>query len=306
MVANSRQRFMQVTVLFNGKKQEIYLLDEPHIVIGRGRSAHIALDGNPIVSRQHAVIKQDGTQHVLEDLGGPNGTYVNDDQVDFTPLRPGDRIVLGKHTLRYEHATGQAKSLKRQAPRRSTAQNSAPTQQLDPLKGKGGFAMKDQHVEGAAGAGDAWGAAGRSAGGRRKRRRKKATAPAGGDRGAAGTMVASRDQLEAMLERQKIAAKPHLAISREGGIELVPVEGDEILIGHTDYCRVRLEGNKIFGKVAALVRRDGRNFFIAPKSAFWNPVFMGKRKLAKEKKLNDNAVFTVRGLRIKFSLGEQS
>ena len=85
----------QVTVLFNGRKQATYLLDEPHIVIGRGRSAHIPLDGNPIVSRQHAVIRSELDAHVLEDLGGANGTFVNDKQIGKHTLRPGDRIMGG-------------------------------------------------------------------------------------------------------------------------------------------------------------------------------------------------------------------
>ena len=60
----------QITVLFSGRKQAVYLLDEAHVVIGRGRSAHIALDGNPIVSRQHAVIREELGEHIIEDLGG--------------------------------------------------------------------------------------------------------------------------------------------------------------------------------------------------------------------------------------------
>jgi pSer/pThr/pTyr-binding forkhead associated (FHA) protein len=105
----------QITVLFNGRKQVVHLLDEPHVVIGRGRSAHISLDGNPIVSRQHAVVRSELDGHIVEDLGGANGTYLNDALVSQARLRPGDRIVLGKHTLRYEEATPEASSIKREA-----------------------------------------------------------------------------------------------------------------------------------------------------------------------------------------------
>ena len=88
----------QITVLFNGKKQEVYLLDVDEVFIGRGRSAHIALDDNPIVSRKHAVLRAEGDVHILQDLGGANGTFLNDDRVTSSRVKEGDRIVFGKYS----------------------------------------------------------------------------------------------------------------------------------------------------------------------------------------------------------------
>ena len=55
-----------------------------------------------VVSRVHAVLRRDGDQYSVEDLGSANGTYVNDAVLKSgTPhrLKTGDRINLGKGDL---------------------------------------------------------------------------------------------------------------------------------------------------------------------------------------------------------------
>ena len=84
----------QVTVLFNGQKQKSLLLDVPEVLIGRGSRVHVPLDDNPIVSRRHASIRSEMDYHVLKDLGGANGTFVNESRVKEVRLRLGDRIIL--------------------------------------------------------------------------------------------------------------------------------------------------------------------------------------------------------------------
>lgn len=287
----------QVTVLFNGKKQATFLLDEPHVVIGRGRSAHIALDGNPIVSRQHAVIRAEGGFHIIEDLGGANGTFVNDVQIRSTRLHRGDRVTLGKHTLRYEDATTQAVSLKAQAAKEASVEDSRATGTMKPLS-------------------DAEVASGAQIGPSRSKPeppwQKRSTGPVpmtgggGGMQGNERTMAASKEELEHLLEQMKIKASPHLSVPTDDGLKLVPLDAPPILIGHTEDCRVRLPGNRWFGRVACSLEARKGQWWLHAKSPFWNPVRIGQSKVTKKRKLVDGTVFQAGKLKLRFSLGEQS
>jgi len=66
--------------------------------IGRSLAADVRFD-DATVSRRHALIvnQADGTR-VLDDRS-LNGVYVNGRRVEWSPLRDGDQIVVGRHTL---------------------------------------------------------------------------------------------------------------------------------------------------------------------------------------------------------------
>ena len=280
----------QVTVIFNGKRQASYLLDEAHVVIGRGRSAHIPLDGNPIVSRQHAVIRTEGGQHILEDLGGANGTFVNDAKVRQTRLHDGDRITLGKHLLRYEPATPEAVSLSRRIQRAPGVQDHVSTQAM--------AALPD-------------GAPAHQIGPAAPPWQRKAAGSA--SRGAAGgnvathehTVAASKQELERLLEQMKIKAGPHLSVPTDGGLQLIALERPPILVGYSDSCQVRVPGDKWFGKVACTLEQRKGKWWIHARAPFWSPVEVAGSRLAKKRQLADNTVIAVGSLRLRFSLGEQ-
>ena len=76
----------------------VMLAPSKPVMIGRDPEADIRLDA-PDVSRKHAAFKKLGDQHVLEDLGSANGTYVNDQRIQSTILRDGDLIEIGKFLL---------------------------------------------------------------------------------------------------------------------------------------------------------------------------------------------------------------
>lgn len=270
----------QITVLFNGKLQTTWLLDEPHVVIGRGRAAHIPLDGNPIVSRQHAVIREEKGSHVVEDLGGANGTFVNEGRIETKVLVNGDRITLGKHTLRYEAATPSAQTLKR---KRDEPEDDTKTGVIPSV--------------GNAPAPPPWTLEGKS-------RPRPLSHPGMMESGNA-TVAASKEELEHLLEQMKLKAKPHLSWNRDGRIVLVPCDDPPIRIGMNDAFEVRIPGNKWFGKCAAEVVKNGSNWALIAKSPFWNPVFVGKSKVAKRRKLSNGTTIRVGEHKLRFSLGEQ-
>ncbi len=272
----------QLTVLFNGSKQYAVLLDVPEVFIGRGRKVHLPLDDNPIVSRRHASVRAEMDYHVLRDLGGANGTFVNESRVKEVRLRPGDRIILGKHTLRYEDAEATARSLK--------------TLQLGNPAGDEQDTMSAEAVgfEEVGGGPEPWGAGpvGHGPG-------------AGADfSGAVHTMAASKDELETLLAQQKIKKGPHLSINWGRNIELIGLDDEVYLVGHTDDCRVRLKGRRWFGRIAASLEKRKGIWWIHARSPFWNPVRIGGSKLQKKRKLRTPTVIRIGELKIRFSPGE--
>lgn len=70
-------------------------------VLGRGTGCDIRL-ADPTISRRHASISHQGDEWMLIDLGGANGTWINDVRLDYnipTPLKEGDRIRMGPWIL---------------------------------------------------------------------------------------------------------------------------------------------------------------------------------------------------------------
>ena len=72
--------------------------------IGRSLAADVRFD-DATVSRRHALIvsRPDGVR-VLDDRS-LNGVYVNGERVEWSPLRDGDEIVVGRHSLWFLEAT---------------------------------------------------------------------------------------------------------------------------------------------------------------------------------------------------------
>jgi pSer/pThr/pTyr-binding forkhead associated (FHA) protein len=66
--------------------------------IGRSLAADVRFD-DATVSRRHALIvsQADGVR-VLDDRS-LNGVYVNGHRVEWSPLRDGDEIIVGRHSL---------------------------------------------------------------------------------------------------------------------------------------------------------------------------------------------------------------
>ncbi len=72
-------------------------LDGHEMRIGRAPSCEINLDGDPLVSRFHAVLRSHDGGYAITDLGSSNGTLVNDVEIHAeTPLREGDEVMIGE------------------------------------------------------------------------------------------------------------------------------------------------------------------------------------------------------------------
>jgi hypothetical protein len=69
--------------------------------IGRSNNNAIVLK-DAKVSRQHAAIKQAGTEFVIMDLRSSNGVMVNHERVQEHVLGDGDQIQIGDHVLQFK------------------------------------------------------------------------------------------------------------------------------------------------------------------------------------------------------------
>src|SRR5919107_2230542 len=81
-----------------GGRQQCVAVQREWTRIGRSLAADVRFD-DATVSRRHALIvhQPDGTR-VLDDRS-LNGVYVNGRRVEWSPLKDGDQIVVGRHTL---------------------------------------------------------------------------------------------------------------------------------------------------------------------------------------------------------------
>lgn len=75
-------------------------LEKMKTSIGRHPSSDIFLD-DVTVSRRHGQLVQEGDDFVISDVGSLNGTYVNQTRCDFSVLKSGDEIQIGKYRLLY-------------------------------------------------------------------------------------------------------------------------------------------------------------------------------------------------------------
>ena len=77
-----------------------FLLDSETTTAGRHPSSDIFLD-DVTVSRRHAEFVRSGDGFAVRDVGSLNGTYVNRERIDETPLAGGDEVQVGKYRLVY-------------------------------------------------------------------------------------------------------------------------------------------------------------------------------------------------------------
>ncbi|MGA8871778.1 MAG: FHA domain-containing protein [Candidatus Acidiferrales bacterium] len=68
------------------------------VSIGRSPENSLVID-NPAVSHYHARVFREEGRLMLEDFGSLNGTFVNGQRVKMVTLKPGDSVMVGKHTI---------------------------------------------------------------------------------------------------------------------------------------------------------------------------------------------------------------
>lgn len=90
-----------------GADEREFILDDRDVAIGRSPSCDIALSGDQLASRRHALVRCKSGRYTIVDLGSSNGTYVNDIEIrEEATLRDGDIIKIGGHEVLF--STGPA------------------------------------------------------------------------------------------------------------------------------------------------------------------------------------------------------
>ena len=288
----------QLTHLHEGRKVAEYLLDLPDVIIGRGTAATIQLDGNRMVSRQHAVVREDAAlgEFVIEDIGGANGTFVNGHRVERHVLRPGDRIVLGRDTLRFDFATRLAVSLKDPALAHFAAADRIPTQHHDAILDSDIDSIESGQVD----------IVGNLADVREIRLQNRPEEPEASSEGVRfeHTAVAEEGDLKRLLAEVQLRSGPHLILRIAGEETRVALKDPPVRIGHTDDCRVRLPGSRWVGKLAATVVEQSGGWWIAPESPFWSPIWCEDQKIRRIRKLEPGEWLQLRGAELIYSRGD--
>jgi pSer/pThr/pTyr-binding forkhead associated (FHA) protein len=75
-----------------------FLLDADVTRAGRHPDSDIFLD-DITVSRRHAEFRRDGKGYTVADVGSLNGTYLNRQRVEESPIKNGDELQVGKFKL---------------------------------------------------------------------------------------------------------------------------------------------------------------------------------------------------------------
>lgn len=99
-----RRNSYKLIIVINNKVQGEFFIRKKHINIGRHRDNDLRID-DPLISRQHAQILQQGRTVYLRDLNSTNGTYVNNKRVDIAALDEGTVIKLGNCLLTFMRNT---------------------------------------------------------------------------------------------------------------------------------------------------------------------------------------------------------
>jgi len=94
----------RLTLKFKDKTLKQYQFTND-ITIGRIPANDIVID-NTAVSGKHAAIKVIDDNFILKDFGSLNGVFVNENKVKERDLKDGDRILIGKHIIEFDHGPG--------------------------------------------------------------------------------------------------------------------------------------------------------------------------------------------------------
>jgi len=91
---------MPKLVLITARGVKLVDLSGGRLTIGRSSKCDLSLD-RPLLSRIHAVLSTGEDGFSIRDLDSRNGTYVNGERIDRTPLRHHDTIRIGDVEMRF-------------------------------------------------------------------------------------------------------------------------------------------------------------------------------------------------------------
>ncbi|TVQ29905.1 MAG: FHA domain-containing protein [Wenzhouxiangella sp.] len=102
VVGLGRSRLADFELNINGLERQVVLSGTGPWRIGRDLACELSLPADPGVSQQHAIMRQQDGQLLLEDSGSRNGTWLNGRRIRRARLQPGDSIILAGSRVRLE------------------------------------------------------------------------------------------------------------------------------------------------------------------------------------------------------------
>jgi len=109
----------------DGTSVEYELVRDQPLTLGREPGNDVVLKST-FVSKQHAVVRYEGGQFLVEDLKSANGTRVNGAPISVSLLTPGDALEVGDQSLTFLDRAA-PKPGKKDAGGRATAASGAPS-----------------------------------------------------------------------------------------------------------------------------------------------------------------------------------
>jgi predicted component of type VI protein secretion system len=92
-------------VVVSGEVKTKELIIKLPSTIGRGRDLAVVLP-HPLVSRNHCELYEADGKLMVRDLGSLNGTFVNSERINDSPLEPGELLTVGAVTFRAVYSAG--------------------------------------------------------------------------------------------------------------------------------------------------------------------------------------------------------
>jgi hypothetical protein len=91
----------KLSLMFDNKLVREVPVGTRPVTIGRAPDNDLSVD-NLAVSSYHAKVYFEAGRMVIEDLNSLNGTFVNDLRVERATLHDGDKVHIGKHTIKVD------------------------------------------------------------------------------------------------------------------------------------------------------------------------------------------------------------
>jgi pSer/pThr/pTyr-binding forkhead associated (FHA) protein len=253
----------RVEIFVGRKKLGFIRITDPVTLIGRGEDCKIVLD-NPLVSRMHARLVFRNGQFSVIDMQSANGVFINGEKKEYSLLKDGDWIEIGKHSLKFAFPKEEKELIAQEGFGTKSAEAKMMDSEVDKL-------IMNKAME-------------------------QAVAPSPDAKKR--TLQISQEEMEAVREKTKISLSAHLAMGSGSDIWQVPLDpAHPITIGYGKDCDIVLEGTLPFGKCAQVSNIGGK--YTIKALSVWRGIKINNNAI-RQATLKDGDEIFVSGTKIKF------